>query len=238
MDKPQGNGAPEAPQGEASGPNYVTKEEFNELINRAMTARFSAVEKRIAQQMAEALSGLGPKLDELLQAKLPQAPQAPAERHLDESPLVKGLQKQLAELQEQNRKSQAERDAERQRARDVALRQKLTEELAKHGVDARYARQAIGYLVDAEKRVRWTDDESDALIFRDADGSELDLPTGLRTWVKTDEAKIYQPPRGAQGSGDRGGTTAPKPLASKYPTTNQIGRALLADFGVRLPDET
>lgn len=237
---PQGNGAPEAPQGEASGPNYVTEERLNEAINRAITSRFSSFEKKIGGQVSEAVTGLLPKLDEIVQARLPQPSQGSAgasEKPLEESPLVKGLQKKLAELEEQNRKSQSERDAERARARDVALRQRLSEELGKHGVDARYVKQALGFLVDAEKRVRWADDEGDALVFRDSDGSELDLSTGLRSWAKSDDAKIYMPPRGLSGSGDRGGGQAPR-TQPQGASREQLGRALLAGLGtgVRLTE--
>lgn len=235
----QGNGAPEAPQGEASGPNYVTEDKFNEMLNRAITARLSSVEKKLGAQVSEAVNSLFPKLEELVQTKFTQtAPPSQGEPKLEESPLVKGLQKQLAELQEQNKRSQAERDTERQRARDVALRQRLTEELGKHGIDSRYVRQAIGFLVDAEKRVRWADDDGESLVFRDADGSELDLSTGLRSWAKTDDAKIYMPPRGVAGSGDRGGGVSPKQSQQGGIQRGAIGKALLAEFGVRLPNET
>lgn len=231
-DQPQGNGVPETSQGETSGPNYVTEEKLNELVNRAISARFSAFEKKIGGQVSEAVSGLLPKLDEIVSAKLPQkADISPANDKLEESPFVKGLQKKLAELEEQNRKSQAERDAERARSRDVAMRQKLSEELAKHGVDSRYVKQALGYLVDAEKRVRWAEDEGDALVFRDADGSELDLSTGLRAWMKSDDAKIYMPPRGVSGSGDRGGGTAPKTAQTGQMKRGDLSRLILSQFG-------
>lgn len=232
-DFPQGDGVPETPQGEGTAPN-APDPKLSELVNRAITARFSAFEKKISQQVTEAVNGLFPKLDELVQTKLqttsPTAPPDP--KSVEESPHVKGLQKRLAELEEQGRKFREERDAERHRARDAALRQRLSDELAKHGVDSKYVRQAVGFLVDAEKRVRWQDDEGEALVFRDADGSELDLSTGLRSWVKTDDAKIYQPPRGASGSGDRGGGVAPKTMQSAGIKRGDIGRALLSELGI------
>lgn len=231
---PQGDGVPETPQGEGTAQN-APDPKLNELINRAITARFSTFEKKISQQVTEAVNGLFPKLDELVQSKLQPttSSSSPSDaKSVDESPHVKGLQKRLAELEEQGRKFREERDAERLRARDVALRQRLTDELAKHGVDSRYVRQAVGFLVDAEKRVRWQDDEGEALVFRDADGSELDLTTGLRSWVKTDDAKIYQPPRGASGSGDRGGGVPPKTMQSAGIKRGDIGRALLSELGI------
>lgn len=230
---PQGHGVPETPPGETDSPASVTEERVSELVNRAITARFASFEKKVGNQVSEAVAGLFPKFEELIAQKVPsQGPAPSAEPKLDDSPLVKGLQKQLAELQEQNRKSREERDVERQRARDVALRQRLTEELSKHGIDSRYARQAIGFLVDAEKRVRWADDEGESLVFRDADGSELDLQTGLRSWAKTDDAKIYMPPRGVSGSGDRGGGASPKPINGQGIKRGDIGRALLSEFGL------
>jgi len=239
--RPQGTGAPEATdgndepqssQGETSGPNYVTEGKLNELVNRAITARFSAFEKKFGNQISESVASLIPKFEELVQAKLPAnaAANASPTDKLEENPFVKGLQKKLVELEEQNRKSQAERDTERARARDVALRQKLSEELARHGIDSRYTKQAIGFLVDAEKRVRWEDD-GESLVFRDADGSEIDLQTGLRSWAKTDDAKIYMPPRGVTGSGDRGGGVAPKTVQSGQMKRGDLSRMILSQFG-------
>jgi len=239
--RPQGQGAPEAPegndgpqssQGETSGPNYVTEGKLNELVNRAITARFSAFEKKFGNQISESVASLIPKFEELVQAKLPakEAANANSGDRLEESPFVKGLQKKLAELEDQTRRAQAERDTERARARDVALRQKLSEELARNGIDSRYAKQAIGFLVDAEKRVRWEDD-GDAIVFRDADGSEIDLQTGLRSWAKTDDAKIYQSPRGVTGSGDRGGGVAAKAAQGNGVKRGDLSRLLMSTFG-------
>ena len=184
--------------------------------------------KEIAASFTSEIASLKEEL-----ASLKAAPAKEAEKpsaHAVDSPEFKGLQKQIAELKAENEKSRASQHAADARSRDIALRQKLGEELSKHGVDAARARHAVGYLVDANKQVRWSDDGETA-VFRDADNQEIDLSTGLKSWVKSDDGKLYLPPRGASGSGDRGGGN---PAGGVKPNTIQrgdLGRALLASFG-------
>ena len=75
-------------------------------------------------------------------------------------------------------------------------------------------------------------DESGNVSFRGSDGDPIDVETGIKGWVATEEAKIYLPPRGTTGSGDRtihGGTgpgNAPKDPRSEL--TQLVGKA----FGI------
>ncbi len=218
-------GTPTQPgQGEGGdAPKYVTEEQ----LNRAISARLADYGKKVEKSIEAAVGGIGAKLDEL-KSSLPSlggggtdSKDPPRGGDIENHPLVKGLQKQIADQKAATEQLKAERDAEKAAARDGKLRQKLTDALTKGGVDPRYVRKAVGDLVDVEKRVRFSDDEGDDLVFRDATG-DLDLETGLKGWFKSDDAKIYLPPRGTQGSGDRAGTRA-----SQGGQTPSIGGALL-----------
>lgn len=209
-------------QGSGDPPKYVTEEQ----LNRAMTSRFSAFEKKFEKTTGDLVTTVTGKLDELIGTKLseltkktepPKAPQTPAE-----SPEMKAMQKQLAEVQQQLAKANQEKEAERAAARDQSLRSTLQQQLTASGITGAGLRAAMHLLVDGEKRIRFEDD-SDRILFKGDDG-DLPLADGLKSWLKTDDAKIFLPPRGTQGSGDRGaGTRSP----NNAPQPMRAGAALL-----------
>lgn len=205
---PQGTPS-QTEQGEAA-PKYVTEEQ----LNRAITSRLDGFGKKIEKTLSESFATtLGTKLDEFKASLGTPASGGgdgtPPKGGDVDSPLVKGLQKQLDEQKASVLQMKAERDAEKARSRDQALRSKLSEDLTKGGLDPRYVKAAVGNLVDVEKRVRFAADEGDEIVFKDSSG-EVDLATGLKDWVKSDDAKIYLPPRGTQGAGDRSGGRTPQ----------------------------
>lgn len=175
-------------------------------MNRAITARFATYEKKLDTKLSDSFSGFEAKLAEFLTAKTeetkaPNAEAAKPPQSIEEHPQFRGLQKQLSEYKNKVdaiTKSAAEAEA---RSKDVTLRQKLGEMLAEQGIDGVRAKHAVGYLVDAEKRVRYAEDGSP--VFADANGEALDLATGLKGWMSGEDAKLYLPPRGAAGSGER-----------------------------------
>ena len=147
------------------------------------------------------------------------------------------MKKQLEQITASNEQLKAERDAEKKSARDGKLRNTLTEKLTRSGIDPKYVGHAVGILVDVQRRVRFADDEGDDIVFGD-----LDLDTGLKDWVRSDDAKIYLPPRGTHGSGDPRNGKRPPPQGAQ-PQPGDIGRALLAHIngmpitGARAPTD-
>lgn len=221
--QPQGTQTQSA-QGAGDTPNYVTKDELNELMNRAMTSRFADFQKKLVKEVETSLAPIATKLEEIgkQQSAPPQTSTTTEGKAIEEHPLVKGLQKQLGEAMKAVESLRDERDTEKRNARSTRLRQSVTEALTKGGVAAKHLENAVGWLLDSKKRVRFTDDESESLTFRE-DAGEVDFATGLKGWLKSDEAKIYLAATGTQGSGDRGGTKGP--ANGQQPMT--AGRALL-----------
>lgn len=203
-EKPQGT--PDQPgQGAGDPPKYVTEEQ----LNRAISARLGDFGKKIEKSISESLATtLTAKFDELKSSFAPSGTgggdsKDPAKAgDIENHPLVKGLQKQVNDQKIATERMQQERDAEKARARDQVLRTKLADDLTKGGIDPTRVRHAVGILVDVEKRVRFADDEGDELVFKDTTG-DVDLATGLKGWLKGEDAKIFLPPRGTQGAGDR-----------------------------------
>jgi hypothetical protein len=216
MDQPQGNGAPQAPQGDA--PSSVTEEKVAEIVNRAISARNKMFQDQIGKQLdgvtksiQENLKGLTEQFAAGSATKDGKKGKKEGEEGADESPVLKSLQRQLADLKADNERIAQSAAAEKAKNRDSSLRQKLAESLGEMGLkDAVRVKHAIHHLVDGEKRVSYGE-EGEAIVFRDSDDSVLDLATGLKSWMKSEDGKYFLPPTGARGSGDGRGGNAPPP---------------------------
>ena len=201
-DQPQGT-PDQSGQGSGDQPKPVTLDD----VNRAITARFSAFEKKIEKSVSDSLGNvLTTKLDEFKASLTEQQGQ----QHGNEggkpadSPELKAMQKQLADMSKQLERANQEKDQERARLRDRDLRAKVTEALTSVGISGLQLKHAVGVIVDSEKRAR-LDDDGERALFRGDDGDELPLTDGVKAWAKSEDAKIYLPPRGTNGSGDRPG---------------------------------
>jgi hypothetical protein len=232
---PQGTVAPEATQGTDDAPKHVTEAQ----LNKAITARMKSFEERLEKSFGESFTSFSATLRTELAALMPKPPEAKAEGGKKESeksgadhPELHALKGEVARLTKQSEDVRAERDVERTKLRDASLRQTLTDALASAGIEGVRARHAVGLLVDAEKRVRWSE-RGDAALFRRGPDDEVELDEGLRHWLTTDDAKLYLPPRNAAGSGDRPGGSAPKtpPAApTRTDVADGLRRALLGQI--------
>lgn len=141
-------------------------------------------------------------------------------------PAFKGLKKQLDDAAKKIQAAEEREAAAKARQRDVTLRQQLSEALGKHGVDPKRMAHALSYLIDGTKSVRYSADDAEDIVFRDGEGADVDLATGLKSWAQTDDAKIYLPPRGASGSGDRPGGRVQTTTSGKL-EPGSLGRMIL-----------
>lgn len=220
-EKPQGDQS-QSGKGEGDQPQSVTIEQVNEIVNKAISARNKQVEAKIEKSFSDFSS----KLDEKFATLTPSQPAGESSTKvtdIESHPFVKGLMKQMADQKTATEQLKTERDSEKARSREQALRSALGDALTKGGIDPSRVKHAVGILVDVEKRVRFSDDEGDDLVFKDTSG-DVDLATGLKGWLKGDDAKIFLPPRGTQGAGDRG---QGKPANGQQQPAGSIGGALL-----------
>lgn len=209
----QGNSAPEAGQGEGDSPKFVTVED----LNRAITARQKALESKLDGKFGEfktSFETFQASIAEALKPKQEPAKETPgkdkgAPPPVTEAPEFQDLQKQLKALQLKNDAAEKKAAEAETKRRDAHLRQQVDEALARAGADATRIKHARGLLVDAFKQIRFSED-GDSVVMLDSEGNESDLHAGIKTWLKSDDGKIYLPPRGTTGSGDRGGGSAPR----------------------------
>lgn len=235
---------PNQPSGDGGQPqpSALTADQVERIaatvLNNSLTARLKTFEKQLHEKIAETVTSTVTKS---LEAALPKGGEGKKGKKDGDgneadpdSPAFKSMQRQLQEQATQLQKITQERDAERAKTRDISLRQKLAEELGKHGITNQTQQKlAMALLVDGDKRVSFAED-SDDIVFRESNGDLLDLSTGLKGWVKTDEGKHLLPPTGARGSGDRtvpGTRNANGQQQSEQQAMAEFGASLIANFG-------
>jgi hypothetical protein len=153
-----------------------------------------------------------------------------------DDPQVVELKKQIAQLTKQStdltdkfKAAEEKANAEMRARADLNLRQTLRKELGKRGISTEEAAEAAElFLYDGKKRVGYSED-GETLVYKDPEKGELPLSQGLETWIKTAEAKLYLPPVGASGSGEKPGQKAGLPPASgeKRSPQETVGNALM-----------
>ena len=187
-------------------PVVITEATVQELINKALGVRFRNFEEKQAKaaeaQSAKMLETFGATLEAKLEGlKLPVPQQA--DHDPKQSPEYRAQQKQIDDLKKSITQAQNEKQAERQKARAVTLRQNVESALKAMKVDHPHA---ASFLIDSAKLVDFADENSENVIFRKKGSEETDLlETGLSEWLKSAEGKWYQPATGASGSGERPG---------------------------------
>lgn len=213
MDPLNGNAPPNGAQG-TSAPEALTEDRVMEIMNRAITSRLQDYGRKQEKHFSTLIETFTSKLDEKFQG-IGSSQGASGEGNekplsIQDHPEFKGLAKRLQETEARTKAAEDRAANERAKSMDSTLRQRLGDELTKHGLDSKYGRHAIGLLVDADKRARWSED-GERIVWRDDDGAEVELTQGVKAWAKSDDAKPYLPPRGTAGSGGLPGSGNQKP---------------------------
>jgi len=136
------------------------------------------------------------------------------------------LQKRLDEMAQRSEAFEKKAAEERAARRQVALTQTVHNALSAYGIEGSRAKAALA-LLQAEQRISFQDEDSDELTFRGEDGLTTELTVGLRTWAKSEDAKLFLPASGSRGSGGRPGGG---PAGSPGNLTNQQRMAALNDL--------
>lgn len=142
------------------------------------------------------------------------------------------LQKRLDEIQQRSDAFERRANEERQARRQVNLVQSLMSALGSLNITGERAEAARDSLL-YRSQVGYSDDESDEVVFRGADGMSTELPLGLRQWSKSQAAQIFLPPSGVSGSGSRPG--GGRPAADGKPSKEQQLTTLADLFDRNMP---
>ena len=201
-------------------PEFVTVAQ----LNSAITARLKAFETKQAQSFTElktAHEASTTELKSLLEAALPKGQQPASggngevdpQKVIENSPAYRGMKKAQEDLHLKIRELETARQEEARKARDATLDQRVSNLLGGGGVESKRLDAALTYL-RGKSMVRHTEDGQPVFVEKDG---EVDLETGLKGWLKSEEATIYLPARNTQGSGTRPGA-APASAGQKQGT--------------------
>lgn len=189
----------------------------------------AGITKAVGTSLAETLttfeSKIAGQIEEKTKATTP--PKPGDQQDIAKHPEFVGMKKQLDDALQTIKAGQEVTKQERMKARDLKLRDTLKTKLAGQKLDADALEDAVLLLVDGKKLVRYASDDSEDVVFTLKEG-DVDLETGLKSWVQTDSAKRYMPPRGASGSGERtGGKPPPVGTSGGKIAPGALGKALL-----------
>ena len=184
-----------------------------EALNKGLTAREKKFDTQLQNSLKASQDAFTSSLDERFAKFTPATPADGGDGAIARKPddvALKTLQKQLDDVKKALDTSQREKDEDRQKMAAIETRRKVGEELSKSGVtNGIQAKHALNSLA-SEGRFK-TDDEG-RLLWVEDNGSEVEFPVGLRSWLKTDEGKLFLPPAGARGAGSNpGGGNGSKP---------------------------
>lgn len=182
------NSVPQSESGSDENQEFVTKDQLVTIINSAISARNKGTSKEIADLKAV----IAQLTESLAQPKAEEARPAAKVEKQDNSE-VAAMRKQLEALTK-------EREAEKAKAKDLQLRSSVKDELTRVGVTSPAAVKGAMAMLLTDNSVGFNDDGE--LVYR-VDGEETDLSSGMKAWAKTDDAKLFLPARGVNGSGDR-----------------------------------
>jgi hypothetical protein len=174
----------------------------------------AGLEKAITDKVTAATKGL--------QAK-PADTDTDTDTDTDDEP-VKGKSKgktdpkltaQIAALQKQVADETTKREAAEQKSREERVLNSARSALTKAGVPPERVKAAIAVLHNAEGRLRLAEDGKPGLHFQRTGYDEVvEIEKGLDEWLKTDDGKVFLPPRGVEGTGD-GASNGPRVAARK-----------------------
>jgi hypothetical protein len=186
------------------------------LVNTTVNGAVSNLKKLAVldrQKDAESMKeSFGKLLDEKLQALAP--PPEPGDGGKGGKGGKSGdvelatLKRQVEDLRKSSEESARVAASERAKNRSAKMRDDVREALREHGItDARF--KAAYAMLQQDGVLRYQSDDSDDIVFADVTG-EMDYRTGLATWAKSEDAKLFLPPSGTQGAGTRPKTGQPQ----------------------------
>lgn len=189
------------------------EERFNAMFHKASTDR----EKRFKKDLLKDLdTSMSTKLDELKEliaagAKPPGDPPKPgdpkpgdpghggAKLSAEAEALIRQAQKDATEAKTMAEKWKKDAEMEKSRGRAAEERQQLTTMLT-----GKVKPSMLEMVVDqmhSKNVIR--DEETQAILWKGADGETLPLKDGVATWAKSDIGKEFAPPLDRKGNGSR-----------------------------------
>lgn len=190
----------------------TTTENANDVLLEKMEQRFAAIEARMQKIAGDHAKREASKLEKLV-AELAEktsaqpAPEAqPDSTKIESHPMFLEMKKQATLHQAALEKLTKQVESERREKLDMAAISQIKSAAGKFGVRPALAEALTAHLYESKSaRMRYNEDGS--LVFRNADGLDVDPEAGLAEFFKSDHGKEWVAPVDAAGSG----ATKPRP---------------------------
>lgn len=210
-----GGGGGGGDDGGDDGDDGINEEAFGKMFNKFFHKAFGEREKRLEQKLTKNFeTTLGTKLDEVVARITEGTSKKGEEKSKDDTtpgklpPEVQAQITQMAkdakEAKDLAAKYQKEAEEQKSKSRRTEEKNELTKMLT-GSVKPALLEMVVGQLHGNITR----DDESGAILWKNADGEVVPLKDGVEAWKKSDAGKEVAPPRQAAGSGSTGGGGAP-----------------------------
>lgn len=194
----------------------------------------SIVAKSVNAAITQRLSQYDQKLEDTLSSQLEQImSKTQASASNDDTPAeddaVQAMRARLKEMEALLAAEKQERDKERHLRSVNEERAALKDVLQAEGVPSDRLKAAVAVLYTEDQRIG-RDDHGNIQFLTQEEGyvDRASLKEGVAKFLKTDEGKIYLPPRDVSGSGNKGGRApAPKEGSSLAEDVRQFAEQLL-----------
>lgn len=223
-------------------------ERVNRVVNAAVSAHLTRVKGALSKDFEGLLAGaLKPVTDTI--SRLEAAHQSKSTAQGDSGSrdeVIQGIERakyddRIRELEERYKAAESAREAEQKARQRDEERSALADALRKGGVDDARIRPAVALLYTEEQRVSRDDANKIVMKMNGKYGEEhISLDEAVTTWLKSDDGKMFLPPRGAGGSGSNFGTKNGQSFGNpkdKKAAARAAALAVLQSFSLRDPSE-
>lgn len=189
--------------GDDDADKFVTQDQVSQIVNAAVSNHM----KRFGTKLSETIGGV---IDEKLKGFVPKQNDDVDDDDDDDPPDPKAkadprftqMKRQITQLTNKLNDALGDADSERKQRRNDGLNTAVLKHLGEGGMSGKRLTAAKAVLYQ-DGRVKVTDEGEH--LFVDDDGLDVPLKDGLATWVASDDAKLFLPPKDVRGSGDKGG---------------------------------
>lgn len=182
---------------------FVTQEQLSQVVNAAVSNHLKRFESKLTSTVGDVIAD---KLKDLnLKPGEGDDDDPPEDDPPDKGksdPQITSLKRQITQLTNKLNDSNAVAENERKQRRADALRTDVLKHLGEGGIAGKRLNAAVAVLYQ-NGRVKVDGDGQH--LFVDEDGLDVPLKDGIGTWVTSDDAKLFLPPKDVRGSGDKGG---------------------------------
>jgi hypothetical protein len=204
--------------------NNMLSGRIGKILEKAFTDYGATLDKKLEPLLAKVAGGDEPP---------PNGKSGKNAKGGDDSVEFQTLRRELETERKAREASEARTRASEVRRRDMEKKRTLDEYLAKGGVSDPFMRElAISHFTNRNvvAHANAEDFDDPTLVWNGPDGMATSFESGFKSWLKTDEAARFLPPRNVRGSGGRAGGSSLGGAQDQKAVENSIFAMALDDL--------